>query len=107
MTGTKSKYCDPFVKIFIGNEEVYATETKQNVKNWVSYDETYFSNKISKKSEIKIKVLDEEVGLFAKNKTMYEESMNIEKLVESDLIIGPHSKLYVNAIWKDEYENDN
>lgn len=100
---SNNKYCDPFVKIYINDKEVYETAVKDDVQNWTTYDEMYFSNKISKQSSIKFHVLDKNPSLLL-NTTMFEDTLNVETLVKRHLIQGDYSKLYVNAIWKDEYE---
>lgn len=97
-----SKYCDPIVKISINSQEVYKTEGKKDVKDWTTYDEIYFSNQISKKSLIIFEVIDKNGGLFP-DTIMFTQSINIDSLVNLNIIEDNYSKLYVNAIWKDEF----
>lgn len=92
------------MQINIDNEPPHTTEAKKNVEHWTTYDDTYFSNKISKKSKVAIAVTDKNV---VKNTDMFNKSMSIDELVKLAFIEDDYSKLYVNAIWKDEYQDEN
>lgn len=94
-------YCDPYVQIVINDKKEFTTSAKKNVQRWTTFDETYRSKKMSKNTKITIKVKHD--AITKKGKKLLEQTLDIDSLVKKTRIDGPHSILFLNSLWQDEF----
>lgn len=102
--GIDAEHCDPYVKIYFDNESDhrFQTKSKQDVKRWTTFDETYYSDRISKDTSVTIKIFDDNGG---NDKLIFENTKKIGELLNTTLIEGSDVKLFLYSVWSDEYEN--
>lgn len=98
--GLDAQYCDPYVQISIDDKNVYKTKPKKDVKRWTTYDETFYSDRISKNTEVTIKIFDENLH---KHTLMFNETKSVTDLLTTTRIGGTDVTLFLYPIWTDEY----
>lgn len=102
-----TKFCDPYVQIVVNGKIEYETRHKVNAIGWNAFDEIYATNRIPEDSTVEIRILDNSYYLFNNvDKVVFSKEIAINSLVENYLIDEDNYKLTYNAIWRDEYEDD-
>lgn len=99
--------CDPYVKLFVNDEEEFKTQPQLEKSGWTPFDQTYYSPKIPKNSTIRIEIWDD--NSFEKNKNdnlLLDHSMDIDSLLNTPFIAKDFSVLLANSIWRDDFNNE-
>lgn len=102
-------FCDPYVRIYFNDEKSHRWQSKTqiDVKRWTTYNETYYSDRISKNTKIIIEIFDKNSGK-NNDKSMLKIPTTIKNLLTTPTIVGPNAKilkLFLYSFWIDEYEN--
>lgn len=92
--------CDPYIKLFINDIEVYRTRIIYD-QEYVYFDETYSSEKISKKSKITIEMWDWDA--VSSHDSILAWNTNIRELLRTPTKHGyGENKIVTKSSWIDQ-----
>lgn len=103
--------CDPYVQVKIGGEKVYETKKiylTQADKQKAFFFETYHSEKINKKSNISIQVLDYDRRPWGADDLVIDFNPKLSQISDKvpwELKQGENS-LFFASLWIDEFESE-
>lgn len=92
--------CDPYIKLFIDNVEVYRTRIIYDQK-YVHFGDTYSSQKISKKAKITIEMWDWD--LMSSHDSILPWNTNIKELLKTPIKHGyGENQIVTRSTWIDQ-----
>lgn len=96
--------CDPYVKLFIGDEEVFASNAPNVNDLYFNLDVTYTSQKIQNTSNIKIEVWDADDGLNFADDLIMSQSRSVDSWLYSRYIVHHNwrNNFQTSFVWLDE-----
>ncbi|XP_031628475.1 uncharacterized protein LOC116344180 [Contarinia nasturtii] len=98
-----SKYCEPYVKIFVNGQQVFRSETKSAAVNAVKFSEHYENAKIPRDAKIRIEVWDSDSGNAggSKDDLILRKEVTLNQCLGYQTIDNGHgSKLSFNGLLK-------